>query len=165
MQEALERAQAILEVLETEPRQTAFLRNAFHYAFVASQADRNEDKLINLVISIEALYLLEPLELSYRLSHRVASLLAASEEERARIFDKVRDLYDKRSRIVHGNTEAVSDEDMAELARYVTRSMLAFCPLIQIHGTKDKIIRLMDQSVLSSDARERLRKDAQIAFS
>lgn len=57
MQEALERAQAILEVLETEPRQTAFLRNAFHYAFVASQADRNEDKLINLVISIEALYL------------------------------------------------------------------------------------------------------------
>jgi hypothetical protein len=55
MQEALESAQAILEELETKPKETAFLRNAFHYAFVASQADRNEDKLINLVISIEAL--------------------------------------------------------------------------------------------------------------
>lgn len=65
---------------------------------------KSEDKIIDYMIALEALYLQEgTAELSYRLAHRVSVLLTKDKKERRRLFEMTRKSYDLRSKIVHGS--------------------------------------------------------------
>jgi hypothetical protein len=57
--------------------------------------------LLNCITALEAL-LGTSSELSFRLSFRVASLLAANDRERTSLFELMRGFYDTRSKLVHG---------------------------------------------------------------
>jgi Tat protein secretion system quality control protein TatD with DNase activity len=52
--------------------------------------------------SLEALFSSGSQELSYRIAHKAASLLGDDENQRAQIFNDIREIYDERSQIVHG---------------------------------------------------------------
>lgn len=73
--EALGKSIKVFTENEKTMRSNPYLRNAINFFYHSDLADRIEERLINLVISLEALYLTEKMELGYRLSLRVALLI------------------------------------------------------------------------------------------
>jgi len=63
-----------------------------------------EDRLIDYMVAFESLYLVgeAPLEMPYKLAHRVALLLYRDEVERKQTFLEMKKAYSLRSDIVHG---------------------------------------------------------------
>ncbi len=80
-----------------------FLEFALRYYNFAKERETNEDKLIDYMVVFESLYLNEELELSYRLSNRMATLLGENEQKRQEIAEDIKDLYNLRSSLVHGS--------------------------------------------------------------
>lgn len=74
----------------------------------ANERDCIEDKIIDLLISAEALFLGSSGsfqgELKYRLSHRAAVFIETEREKQKSVFDFMQKAYDVRSAIVHGTT-------------------------------------------------------------
>lgn len=73
----------------------------------AQGRERLEDRLVDLVVAAEALFPgvvgnTSGTELSYRLSMYVAGFLGKDQEERRSIFERMREAYALRSKIVHG---------------------------------------------------------------
>jgi hypothetical protein len=60
-----------------------------------------EDQLVDLVTALEAILGTED-ELTFKLSFRIASLLAETEDQRVELFKTMKEYYAVRSRIVHG---------------------------------------------------------------
>jgi len=73
-----------------------------------------EDKIIDYMIALEALYLQGESsgELAYRFAHRMAVLLAAKKEERQQLFSQIKKSYELRSKIVHGAKYKLSPQDV-----------------------------------------------------
>lgn len=70
----------------------------------ASEREREEDRLVDLLIAAESLFLQdEGKELSYRLRQRVALLLGTTFKDRLEISDDIKMAYDSRSKVVHGS--------------------------------------------------------------
>ena len=129
--------------------------------------------LIDLIICLEAMYLRENQELSYRLSHRCATLLgyekSGKEKEQIRKFIKI--AYDARSQLVHGgkiNWKKIQSKNKIELKaydfveqvfEYARQSIRRFLVLNRKHGlTKKKhenFLHVVDSSIYN----EKLLKD------
>jgi Apea-like HEPN len=92
-------------------RKRKFLDIAMRRYSYAHERHRLEDKIVDLLIAAEALFLSDQKEdpykgeIRYRLSLRAAAFLAPEGESRRRIFRQMRAAYDLRSAVVHG-TEA-----------------------------------------------------------
>ena len=83
-----------------------------------------EDRLIDYMIGLEALYLPDGnAELSFRLSLRVAFLLSSG-EARKETFEFLRKMYGMRSKIVHGSKYELSEEDVKKLEQLLRESIL-----------------------------------------
>ena len=84
-----------------------------------------EDKLIDYMIGLEALYLPDgSAELSFRLSVRVAFLLS-SKIERKNTYEFLKKIYDVRSSIVHGNKKyKLNIEDIRKLEELLRKSVI-----------------------------------------
>ena len=96
--------------------------------FHDSYERRNErDKLIDLCIALESLYVREKDELAYRLALRCACFLERGKVELENTFHRVKNIYDRRSEIVHGTAKAFAEEQFSKLAteaeEYVRRSI------------------------------------------
>jgi hypothetical protein len=107
----------VAELSESEERevQTWATRIANHYDQRLAQAIRRalsatdpfrepEDAFVDAVIALEALFGGGKTEVGFRLQLAVAFLLGDSDHERAVIFERVGELYDARSDVVHGGT-------------------------------------------------------------
>ncbi len=69
----------------------------------AGERHRPEDKLVDLLIAAESLFLADTKsEVSYRLSVRFALFGGGSDYSRRELFDHMKKAYDVRSKIVHG---------------------------------------------------------------
>jgi hypothetical protein len=86
-----------------------FLDTAVRRYSYAHERHRLEDKIVDLLIAAEALFLSDHKddpykgEIRYRLSLRAAAFLAKDREARSRIFRQMRAAYDLRSAVVHGS--------------------------------------------------------------
>lgn len=87
------------------------LANAVRRFSYASDRDRDDDRLVDLMIAAESLFLAdagapqERGELRYRLALRASFFIDSSEYSRRAIFKHMRRAYDARSAIVHGGGE------------------------------------------------------------
>ena len=63
-----------------------------------------EDKIVDIILALEALFLQSEQELALRLSLGVALFLGSSPEDKQVIYDNVKKSYNFRSSIVHGNS-------------------------------------------------------------
>jgi len=61
-----------------------------------------EDKLLHYITALESLFVRENDELSYRLALRCAYFLGKNKEERDKIFNILKTVYEIRSKVVHG---------------------------------------------------------------
>ncbi len=124
-----------------------------------------EDRLIDYFIAFEALFTKENDAISYRLPLRAALFIEDDAAQRAKTFDLVRAGYDLRSNLAHGKSQLVDvikvrdrkvpvREFMDQLREVLFRSVHRFAAC---SGTKDTIIRAIDESAVSQD-RTALRK-------
>ena len=66
------------------------------------------DKVVDVVIALEGMYELPTRNKSRKLENRVSGFLGADADDRQRIKDSVRTLYDARSAIVHSGSGKAS---------------------------------------------------------
>ncbi|MDQ1278909.1 MAG: hypothetical protein QG670_169 [Thermoproteota archaeon] len=132
-----------------------FLRNAIDYYYRSLRDETLEEKIIDLMISLESLFSNELDELGLRYSLRTGFLLGVGQEaERSNIIKKIQDLYRKRSKVVHG-TEDVDLEykDISTLQEYVRDAIKR---LIHIEMPKQQFLTLLDESVYDKEKGDRL---------
>jgi hypothetical protein len=90
---------------------------------VGTERKSPEDRLIDYMIGLEALYLPDGnAELSFRLSMRVAFLLSSGTGKKD-TFNFLRKMYDIRSSIVHGNKYDLNAEDIKKLEELLRKSV------------------------------------------
>jgi hypothetical protein len=132
----------------------SYLRNALDYLYHATGDERIEEKLIDLMVSMESLFG-GGQEIRLRISLRAAYLLSAGREsERPQIFRRIYDLYDKRSKIVHGGEKVpLTYEEVYELEHFVQESIM---DLITLNLSKEEIVALLDESVYDEDKRKEI---------
>lgn len=90
---------------------------ALHRFRYASERDREEDRLVDLLIAAESLFLQDGEgELSYRLRQRVALLLGTGFDDRLKIAEDIKTAYSLRSKIVHGDGGSKRPKPLGEIA-------------------------------------------------
>lgn len=129
-----------------------FLRNAIDYYYRSLNDDKLEERIIDLMISLESLFSRELDELGLRYSLRITSFLSVGQEsERPNIFRKVHALYKRRSEVVHGTEEVKLDyNDISTLQKYVREAIKR---LIHIEMSKENFLTLLDESVYDEEKR------------
>jgi hypothetical protein len=130
------------------------------YDRLPTQAD---SRIVDLVTAVEALIGTE-VEISFRLSHRAAGILAADDDARVTIYQDLRGFYDTRSRVVHGGTLNAKHQarlaDYELLRRYVRQLLVAFLHLATTPGQNygsDYFRQLLDIDLQHADRRSALR--------
>jgi hypothetical protein len=115
--------------------------------------------LIDLITSLEALYLSKEGELSYRLSHRCATLLGLGKTapEKERIRKMIKTAYDIRNDLVHGGNpdwkklEKIKpdfrpSDFVMDISEYVRQSIRKFLEINRIHNlSKNNRKQLLDE--------------------
>lgn len=96
-----------------------------------------ESAFLNLMIALEALYTEETRELSFRLARNCAIMLGTNYENAQIIFDDMKKLYDKRSKLVHGTSNKITQEDVDKCRDYVR------CSIKKFIGVKEKHIEIL----------------------
>lgn len=124
------------------------LEIAYRHFLLSLKKSKTEDKILNLIVSLEAL--LSPSdknELSHRVSQNAAFMVANKSEIREKIYNLVRESYNVRSKIAHGEFERFKDshfqktghapEKCVALLRNVVSDCLIRCAMM-INVKKDK---------------------------
>ena len=83
-------------------------KTALRRYYQCSQKSDPEDKIIDLMIAFEAMFLADNAELSFRLALRVSKFLDDEFQNRP-LFDFMRSAYNIRSKVVHGSTLSSKD--------------------------------------------------------
>lgn len=134
-----------LKKLFTELKSEAFqqLELPIHYfnkSYIEPYTPR--DSLVDLVISLESLYLKgESQELGYKLRMRMTILLAEGFEKRKEIVDNVKKVYNLRGQIVHGENNPVIDyKFLFKIREYVRKSLIIFLKNPELINKLDEIV-------------------------
>lgn len=97
---------------------------------------------LSLMISLETLFNPGRQELRYRVSRNTAVLLGKENEDSKMIFSKIKDLYDKRSKVVHtGISNIINKEDLLKLRHYVRESIKE---INKIGKSKNELLDLLN---------------------
>jgi len=86
------------------------------------------DSFLDLMIALENLFLKEThQELSYKLSIRMAYILGVDKKDRINIFNFMRDAYNLRSKILHGEkSDKLNNKKFLELRKLTRKSIIYF---------------------------------------
>ena len=134
----------------------------FGYIYKASDS---EDKISDLIISIETLLSNDPIEIGVKMSLRVGILLGDSEESQQTIQQFIKKCYSKRSEIVHGKKKKAFVIDGKELDYETVVELLenyvrdAINKVIILHLKKESqqtILDDLDSVIINRNARELL---------
>ena len=122
-----------------------------------------DTKLVDAITALEAI-LGDKTEISFKLSFRVASLLAATDVERAALLKTMKGFYDARSRTVHGDhlgkkqsASLAAVDDLQDLVRRLLRSFVLFAADDARHVQKQFFVEELDAALVDAGRREELR--------
>ena len=109
-----------------------FLAMSLEYFYEAERKFiYSNEGFISAVISMEALFNEGPSDIKYKLSHRAGFLLGLSGIESMEAFEKLKDFYNKRSKLVHGGGNLKYDPDRHLVSRYARRAIISFLILLK----------------------------------
>jgi len=149
---------------QTDVRQAASLYQTIEGIFSNSQLERLKQALRfyaqtlfidqwDLIFvmcwqSLEALFSLEPFEVSHQLSERAACILHPPGQARKEAYEMLKNLYRVRSNIMHGRSVGRSEEkmnqnlkDLSNIARNILKKILKSRQLLDLYKEKDEKIR------------------------
>jgi len=141
-----------------------YIKKAINFLKRARSSTLEENQIINCFIAIETLFSYnEGTELGFRISNRMAILLANSNSERTRIRLDMKKLYKLRSSIVHGGNE-FHKGSRGSLFLYVRESIFRFLSLSQIYNNHEAILEEIDNAMIDNDNLIGLRRDSSKMF-
>jgi len=126
--------------------------------FEMSYFKRNPiDKFLDLMISMEALYLkgVRPQEFRNKLPQRAAKLLEGDKEKRKQLRDRIRQFYDLRCKVVHGGSLKLEAGDSSgsqlvlELKDYVRRSIRSLLSICEDSRSIEKKLAELDDEAIA----------------
>ena len=124
------------------PFKRSFLQLAFESFELSYQIHDRNLSFLSLMISLETLFNSGRKKLSYRISRNTAVLLGKEKEDSETIFSEIKDLYDKRSKIVHtGNSNIVDQDDLLKLRHYARESIKE---INKIDKNKDELLEILN---------------------
>jgi hypothetical protein len=124
------------------PFKESFLQLAFMNFEWSYQTNNENQSFLSLMISLETLFNPGGQELRYRVSRNTAVLLGKENEDSKVIFSEIKDLYDKRSNIVHtGKLNIINNEDLLKLRHYVRESIKE---INKIGKSKNELLDLLN---------------------
>lgn len=154
-----------IEVIEKGKGETNFITIAFdRYNDSLLKQDIPESRLASAIMCLEALYLKddERGELAERLSQRTALALNFFNYNPLKVFNILKKSYDIRSRFVHGSKiEKEEQKELMKLAeKVIDYARISIVMFLQIQEAieKEKFIRILNNSLLDDNAREKLKK-------
>jgi hypothetical protein len=122
-----------------------------------------DTKLVDSITALEAVLGTDS-EIAFKLSFRVASLLASSDEQRAALLKTVKSFYDTRSRIVHGgrlgtkhHSLLATVDDLRHIVRRLLRSFVRFAASDANNLGKKFFVEELDAALLDPNQRDALR--------
>lgn len=137
-------------------------RVALHYYNRTFGVEEKAMRIVDLVTCLEALLSDQGEELSYRLGLRCANLLGTDSMDRKRIHKEIREFYDVRSHLVHGDelreTHKSRIREVEKLREYVRRALLT---LLGVNlGTEfgADIYKTLDEMNLDEDVRKTIQE-------
>ncbi len=123
-----------------------------------------DTKLVDSITALEAMLGTES-EIAFKLSFRVASLLASSDNQRAELLKAVKGFYDTRSRIVHGgrpgkkqNEYLAAVDDLRDMVRRLLGSFVLFAADDTRTVPKNFFAQDLDLVLVDAERRESLRR-------
>lgn len=157
-----------LEKIDFSKKSNKFLEIA-KKRFISGLTRSSEfDQLIDLIISLESLYVSSPGEITIRLSNRMAIILGKNDIEREHIWKFIKKVYNLRSGIVHGEglrtTEIDGkkyslDEIIQKLIELNRKSLLVYIRLVNRYTETNKIDKISDDIDKSLINRSFLKKN------
>ena len=111
------------------------------------------DKIVDLLICLEGLYVEGSGEITVRFGSRVATLLSKNDKEREDCWIFAKRMYNIRSKIVHGeeieNTEIngkkyTYDELLERLVGMARKSVLIYLQLLPLYSGNEKRVQIGD---------------------
>ena len=124
------------------PFKESSLQLAFGRFELSYQTNDRNLAFLSLMISLETLFNSGRQKLSYKISRNTAVLLGKEKEDSETIFSDIKDLYDKRSKIVHtGNSNIVDRDDLLKLRHYVRESIKE---INKLDKNKDEFLKMLD---------------------
>lgn len=126
----------------------SYLGLALTHYYNAVQATRRQqrDAITNLMSASEALLIVRGEKISSSLSRRLSSLIAKNETEKTEISRKMRELYDLRSGIVHGERKKPTLAETSLLFSFVNRAISRAISLRKL--TKGELLEELDKKIL-----------------
>lgn len=128
-----------------------------------------EDKVIDFMISFEAMFLENQGELTFKLSNRIAILLGKTKDERKIIREIMKESYGWRGAIVHGKKKrelkimknSISEKDLViKIEDLLRRSILGFIGLNEKNKSHETIVENLDFGLLDMKMMRELQRDA-----
>jgi hypothetical protein len=119
---------------ETAPFRQASLRAGDYYEASLSE-ERPTARLIALAVALESLFSPDDKhEISFKIALTASFLLGVDAQQRMQIFEDLRDLYSRRSKIVHGSYDVkkvyegafVTHEDIDRWSSYLREAIVRF---------------------------------------
>ena len=130
------------------------------------------DKLPDLAIALESLFAPnEKSEFNYRIAQSVAQLIGETPDERKQVFKAAKDLYDRRSKLLHGAYDVdaysegrfVTDEEIERWSSIVRRATLHVLTLyLQGWNNRDDLLKAIVDAALDSSVAEGLRRESDL---
>jgi hypothetical protein len=116
------------------------------------------DALLHYVVALEALFGEDSREgeMTRRISQRAAVLVGRDDAERLSVAEEIKNVYNIRSRVVHGGAEP-TERDLETLRAVVRRAILGRL----VHGEppagEDSLVAFCDHALLSTTVLTQLR--------
>jgi hypothetical protein len=152
------------------------LREAIYRA--ASYFDESHQKaglterLIALAIALESLFSPSDKEnLSFRISQSAAQFLGSDAADRRQIFEDLREMYRRRSKLFHGTYDVkryedgtfVTAKEIALWSNYIRRALLGFLTLhFRGESSRDDLLSLTEQASLDPTVGDTLRRRSSV---
>jgi len=138
-----------------------FMRHGLEYYYMALGEHDLEKRVINLFVATESLFS-EGQELRYRISLRVTSLLGLIGKDRNKVFERLYELYQKRSKIVHGVERVdISWEEVLDLEKYLRDCFRIY---LYLNKEKDDVLDKLDASLYDDKVKIELEKLVKNAY-
>lgn len=152
----------VLEGPENVPLPIEIAAKRFMTSF---EKNSREDRLLDHVIAIEALYGREDTDISYRVPLRAAAVLGTNPADRREIFEMVRSAYGARSEMAHGqgklgasikvgNKKVPLGEFLLRIQDSLVQSIHLSLRLRSQNVKKQELLKAIDTAVLTQDRAE-----------
>lgn len=124
------------------PFKRGFLQLAFENFELSYEISSIGLSFLTLMMSLETLLNPGEQELRYRISRNTAVLLGRGKEESRTIFSEIKELYDKRSKVVHtGDSKIVKRDALLKLRHHVRESIKK---IYVMKKSKDEILDILN---------------------